>query len=120
MKRSNLFAFAAAALSLVLWVGSASAEDKKAEAKTVSGKSACATCEGVTADGHSIMLVDDSGNRWVLTGEGDDYKKAHGVRQEGKKMTATLTDDEPETKKDADGKEYKVAKVKEIKVDAES
>ena len=60
--------------------GIAFAEDKAADkkkgdkpaakAKTVSGKSACATCEGLTAKGHQILLTANDGTRWVLVGNG--------------------------------------------------
>ena len=89
MKGSHLFAgLLAGVLALGLSAGVAMAE--KAEKKTISGKSACATCDGVT-------------------------KAAHKVRKGGEKMTATLAG-EPETKKDDKGKEYKEAKVSEIKI----
>lgn len=116
MKRFSLLAALAA---VALWTNVAAAEDaEKAaskEAKTVSGKSACATCEGVTAKGHSIMLVDKEGTRWVLVGDSESYKKAHKVRDAGKKMTATMAG-KPETKKDEAGKEYKEVKVTDVKV----
>lgn len=85
--------------------------------KSVSGKSSCATCTGVTTKGHNIMLVTEDGTRWVLVAaEGaKGYKEAHKVRQQGKQMTAALAG-EPETKKDANGKEYKEAKVSEVTV----
>ena len=108
-----------------MWANVASADDKapkddaqqaaSKEAKTVAGKSACATCEGVTDAGHNIMLVDEKGMRWVLVGAGDDYKKAHGVRQEGKQMKAQYKA-QPKAKKDADGKEYKEVEITKIEV----
>ena len=117
-----LVAFAAA---VAVWANVASADDKapkddaqqaaSKEAKTVSGKSACATCEGVTDAGHNIMLVDEKGMRWVLVGSGDDYKKAHGVRQEGKQMKAQYKA-QPKAKKDSDGKEYKEVEITKIEV----
>src|SRR5438128_11773710 len=101
MKRSNcLMTAAMSLLALALWSNFAGAADApkpdapKADApKTVTGKSECATCSGVTAAGRNIMLVDKDGNRWVLVGEGDAYKKAHEVRKAGKTMTATLAGD---------------------------
>jgi len=115
MKRS-LFAIAVAMLSLAVWSNVARAEDKKADApKTVSGKSECATCSGVTSAGHNVMLVDKDGTRWVLVGDSESYKKAHEVRKAGKTMTATLAG-EPTTKKDESGKEYKEVKVSDIKI----
>lgn len=85
------------------------------EEKTVTGKSACATCDGVTKAGHNIMIVDEDGTRWVLIGEGEAYKKAHKVRDKGVKMTATYAE-EPVTRKDDEGKEYKEVKIKDVKV----
>src|SRR5256885_5581402 len=98
MNRSNrLLTLAMSLFALALWSNFAGAADApkpdapKADApKTVTGKSECATCSGVTAAGHNIMLVDKDGNRWVLVGEGDAYKKAHEVRKAGKTMIATL------------------------------
>ncbi len=106
-----MFALLMGVLSLAVYANFASA----AEAKTVSGKSACATCEGVTAAGHSIMIVTEDGSRWVLLGDSESYKKAHDVRKEGKTMTATLAG-EPTTKKDESGKEYKEVKVTDVKI----
>jgi len=114
MKRSHLFALAMGILSLALWSNFAKAEKADAN-KMVTGKSECATCSGVTAGGHNVMLVDRDGTRWVLVGESDSYKKAHEVRKAGKSMTATLAG-EPTTKKDATGKEYKEVKVSDIKI----
>ena len=114
MKRSHVLS----ALLLVAALGFAgfarAADDK---AKTVSGKSECATCSGVTADGHAIMLVDAKGVRWVLVGDSDSYKAASKVRKDDKKMTATLAGD-PVTKKDDNGKEYKEVKVSDVKVES--
>jgi uncharacterized membrane protein len=124
MKRTHLFTLVFALLSIAAWSGSVIAEDKPAPApaapektapKTVTGKSECATCSGVTAAGHSIMLVDKDGTRWVLLGDSESYKKAHEVRKAGKQMTATLAGD-PVTKKDATGKEYKEVKVSDVKI----
>ena len=119
MKRSHLLTVAMALVSIALWSNQARAADaapaKPEAAKTVTGKSECATCSGVTAAGHNVMLVDKDGTRWVLVGEGESYKKAHEVRKAGKTMTATLAG-EPATKKDATGKEYKEVKVSEIKI----
>src|SRR5260221_3516569 len=116
MKQSRLLALAMGLLSLALWANFAHAAADKAEAaKTITGKSECATCSGVTAAGHNVMLVDKDGTRWVLIGDSESYKKAHEVRKAGKAMTATLAG-EPTTKKDATGKEYKEVKVSEIKI----
>ena len=124
MKRFTLLLSLTAALALAANV--ARADDKAAgddaqqaaskDVKTVSGKSACATCDGVTDAGHNIMLVDGKGTRWVLIGKGDDYKAAHKVRQEGKAMKAQYKA-EPKTKKDSDGKEYKEVEITKIEVE---
>jgi len=124
MKRFSLVL--ALAMGVAVWANVASADDtaKKDDAqpaaskevKTVAGKSACATCEGVTDAGHNIMLVDGKGMRWVLIGKGDDYKKAHGVRQDGKQMKAEYKA-EPKSKKDTDGKEYKEVEITKITVE---
>ena len=123
MKRfSLLIAFGAMftlCASVVIADDKAASDDAKQaaskEVKTVSGKSACATCEGVTDAGHNIMLVDGKGMRWVLVGQGDDYKAAHKVRQDGKQMKAQFKS-EPKTKKDSDGKEYKEVEITKIEV----
>jgi uncharacterized membrane protein len=123
MKRSNLLMVAMALVSVAMWNSQARAADpaptpapaKTDAPKTVTGKSECATCSGVTAAGHNVMLVDKDGTRWVLVGEGESYQKAHEVRKAGKSMTATLAG-EPTTKKDATGKEYKEVKVSDIKI----
>ena len=108
--------------------GIAFAEDKAADkkkgdksdakVKTVSGKSGCATCEGLTTKGHQILLTAADGTRWVLDGDSASYKAAHKVRDEGKKMTAKLAG-EPVTKKDDAGKEYKEVKVSDVKIEEE-
>lgn len=85
--------------------------------KTVSGKSDCATCSGVTSAGHSLMIVDAKGERWVLLGDSDSYKAAQKDRMDAKKMTATLAS-EPVSKMDEKGKEYKEAKVSEVKIES--
>ena len=113
MNRRNLLC-ALAVMCAFAFAGIARAEEK---AKTVSGKSACATCSGVTSEGHAIMLVDDKGDRWVLVGDSDSYKAAHKDRKSDKKMTATLVGD-PVVKKDENGKEYKEVKVTDVKVES--
>lgn len=115
MKRSHLLALAMGILSIALLSNFASAEEKAAAHKTVTGKSACATCSGVTSAEHQVMLVDKDGTRWVLVGKGEAYEKAHEVRKAGKTMTATLAGD-PVTKKDATGKEYKEVKISDITI----
>ena|ERR1044071_1200164 len=117
MLRSRLTLCAVAALALGLLSCNLFAADKKEGAKVVTGTSACATCSGVTTDGHNIMLVDAAGTRWVLIGDSESYKVAHKVRDEGKKMSATLAS-EPITKKDDKGKEYKEVKVSDVKIEA--
>ena len=84
-------------------------------AKTVTGKSTCGGCTGVT-DSCCVLLTDKDGMRWSLTGDSDTLKKAFKQRHGGKSMTATLAG-EAKTKKDKDGKEYKVVKVSEVKID---
>lgn len=125
MKNKTLLALVAATLSVSFYTGVASAADAPAAgsektaatAKTITGKSACATCEGVTPDGHAILLIDKDGYRWVLIGDSEGYKAAHKVRQNGKTITATLAG-EPVVKKDSDGKEFKEVKVSDVKIDA--
>src|SRR5436190_3114603 len=75
MKRSQLLGLMVGMLCLAVWAGFARAE--KAEApKTVTGKSACATCDGVTSAGHQIMIVAEDGTRWVLVdNEAKGYKE---------------------------------------------
>lgn len=118
MKRSILSALG---LAIVLaFSAHALAEDKKAETKTISGKSGCAECEGVVKHGDNamhIMLTDKAGTRWVLVGDSASYKEAHKIRTDGKTMTATFAAD-PVTKKGEDGKEYKEVKVSDVKVEA--
>ncbi|HWE95782.1 MAG TPA: hypothetical protein VG269_17590 [Tepidisphaeraceae bacterium] len=125
MKRSTLAALAAAVVSIGVYGAGVQAETAPkavktaatAEVKTITGKTGCATCEGVTTEGHSILLTDKAGYRWVLLGDGPTYKKIHEVRKDGKTVTATLAS-EPIVKKDPDGKEYKEVKISDIKVDA--
>ena len=112
MKRLNVLC--AVAMLAFACASIARAEDK---AKTITGKSECATCSGVTSAGHAIMLVDDKGERWVLIGDSASYKAAHEVRKSEKKMTATLAG-EPVSKKDENGKEYKEATVSDVKIES--
>ena len=100
------------AVALVLAVGAncAVADD----AKTITGKSSCGGCSGV-AEGCCVMLTDADGGRWILRGECPTLKAAFKARHGGKSMTATLVG-EPATKKDKDGKDYKEATVKDVKV----
>src|SRR4051812_20636412 len=51
-------------LVLAFSAGALAKEDKKAETKTVSGKSGCSECDGVVKTGHNIMLTDKDGTRW--------------------------------------------------------
>ena len=113
MKRLNLFCAAA----LLFAFAGASVVQAAETAKTVTGKSDCATCSGVTSAGHSLMLVDSKGVRWVLSGDSESYKAAQKARMDDKKMTATLTS-EPVVKTDDTGKEYKEAKVSEVKIES--
>jgi hypothetical protein len=118
MKRS-LLSVLGLALVLAFTSGVLAKDEKKADTKTITGKSACAECDGVVKNGDSmhIMLTDKDGTRWVLIGDSASYKKAHEVRHEGKTMTATFAGD-PVTKKGEDGKDYKEVKVSDVKVDA--
>lgn len=112
MKRSTLM------VAVAILAAFACANIARAEAaKTVTGKSACATCSGVTSAGHAIMLVTANGERWVLIGDDATYKAAHDVRKDDKTMTATLAG-EPVVKKDENGKEYKEVKVVSVKVES--
>lgn len=115
MKRSFMLSALVAVLGLALSANFASAE--KVAAKSISGKSECATCSGVTSAGHAIMLVAEDGTRYILVADKDTpgYTEAHKVRKDDKTMSATLAG-EPVTKKDSAGKEYKEVKVSEIKV----
>jgi hypothetical protein len=108
----------AGTLALALAGAWSMAEDVKKEAKTVSGKSSCAQCDGVTTAKHEIMIVDKDGGRWVLAKDKDSkgYDAVHKARKEGKSVVAKYVG-EPETKKDDSGKEYKVVKVSEVKVE---
>lgn len=125
MTRFMLAAVAAVAISLGAWSTASagkkevSASDKpvaaKGEAKTISGTSGCATCDGLPVKGHAIKLTTASGETFVLIGSGDAYKAAHKVRKEGKTITATLAG-EPVVKKTDDGKEYKEVNVSDVKV----
>jgi hypothetical protein len=118
MKRSILTALGLA-LVLAFSAHALAKDEKKAETKTISGKSACAECDGVVKHGDAmhIMLTDKAGTRWVLIGDSASYKEAHKARMDGKTMTATLAGD-PVTKKGEDGKEYKEVKVSDVKVEA--
>ncbi|HEV8292158.1 MAG TPA: hypothetical protein VGP94_09550 [Tepidisphaeraceae bacterium] len=116
MKRSLLTALGLA-LVLAFSAGALAKDEKKADTKTITGKSGCSECDGVTKAGHNILLTDKDGTRWVLIGDSESYKEAHKVRMDGKKMTATLAGD-PVTKKGEDGKEYKEVKVSDVKVEA--
>ncbi len=115
MKRSNLLVLGVMVMAMAFYANASRAADTAS--KTISGKSACATCSGVTDAGHAIMLVTEDGTRWVLIGDSASYKAAHDVRKEGKAMTATLAG-EPVEKKDEAGKVYKEVKVSDVKVNA--
>ena len=107
----------AAVVAIALTGAFATADDAKKEARTVSGKSSCAQCDGVTTAKHEIMIVAKDGTRWVLAKDKDtkNYDAVHKARKEGKNVVAKYTAD-PETKKDSEGKEYKVVKVTEVEV----
>ena len=118
MKRS-LLTVLGLALVLAFTSGVLARDEKKADTKTITGKSACAECDGVVKGGDPmhIMLTDKDGTRWVLIGDSDSYKAAHKLRHDGKTMTATLAS-EPQVKKGEDGKDYKEVKVSDVKVEA--
>ncbi|MGA2620153.1 MAG: hypothetical protein ABSF26_21250 [Thermoguttaceae bacterium] len=109
-RAKGLFTVAVAALVLGFTVHAMAAD----AAKTVSGKASCGGCSGVVK-GCCVMLTDDDGGRWVLRGDSASLKAAFGARHSGKTMTATLAG-KPDTKKGADGKEYKEVKVSDVKV----
>ncbi len=104
-------------LTLALAAALVSGRAFAADEKTVTGKSACAHCSGTISGDCTLMLTSADGTKWVLTGDSDSYKAAMKARGEGKKMTATLAGDVA-TKKGADGKEYKEAKVSDVKIEA--
>ena len=82
--------------------------------KTITGKSCCGGCSGITGS-CCLLLTDKDGVRWALTGDSDSLKAAFSARSSGKAMTATLVG-KPVTKNGKDGKEYKEVKVSEVKV----
>jgi hypothetical protein len=84
------------------------------KAKTVSGKTSCGGCSGVT-DKCCLLLTDKDGARWALTGDSDSLKAAFKARHDGKTVTATLAG-KPVTKKGGDGKDYFEVKVSDVKV----
>jgi hypothetical protein len=100
------------ALALVVALGGYAMADDAA--KTVTGKSCCGGCAGVTGS-CCLLLTDKDGGRWALTGDSDSVKAAFKARSGGKAMTATLAG-KPVTKKAKDGKEYKEVKVSAIKI----
>jgi hypothetical protein len=120
MSRRSLFSLAIVALFAFGLVGTVQAAKKPKEdpngTHTVTGKSSCATEDGVTKGGNGILLTDSKGIRWVLLGGTDEYRAAQKVRKEGKMMTVTYTG-KPEVKKDSKGKEYAEISVDSIKVD---
>jgi hypothetical protein len=85
MKRS-LLTVLGLALVLAFTSGVLAKDEKKAETKTITGKSACAECDGVVrpATPCTSCSPDKDGTRWVLIGDSESYKKAHGVRHEAK------------------------------------
>ncbi len=92
MKRLTLLLVAAslvAALGFYRVTDTLAAADKDAKPVTITGKSACAQCDG-DIKGHDVMLYTDGGIRFVVKGSGAAYKAAHKVRKDGKTMTAVL------------------------------
>jgi hypothetical protein len=82
--------------------------------KTITGKSCCGGCSGVT-DSCCLLLTDKDGVRWAIKGDSESVKAAFKVRSSGKTMTVKLAG-KPVTKKDKDGKEYKEVKASEVKI----
>jgi hypothetical protein len=119
MTRRKLLAVSFALVALVglsAPLHAAKKEKPAAGPQTVTGKSSCATTDGVTKGGNAILLTDSKGRRWVLLGGTDAYRAAQAVRKEGKTMTATY-EGQPVIKKDAMGKEYAQVEVTDIKVE---
>jgi hypothetical protein len=81
---------------------------------TITGKASCGGCSGV-AESCCLMLTDADGARWVLIGDSPSIKAAFEDRHKGKSLTATLIG-KPTEKKGKDGKDYKEAKAKDVKV----
>lgn len=109
-----------AVLSLMTALTNAQTEDQEKPAPaTVTGTSACAACDG-DIDGHDVLLYTGEGKdgiRILLKGDGPNYKEAHGVRRDGKKMTAVLTGP-MEAKMDKNGDPYLEAQVRNIKIES--
>ena len=110
-----------AALALfALMSGADAQQQKELQPVTVTGTSACAACDG-DIEGHDILLYtggqegQKSGVRFVVSGSGPDYKKAHEVRRDGKKMTA-LIEGPIQAKTDKNGDPYLQAKAAQIKI----
>ena len=82
--------------------------------KTITGKSCCGGCSGVTGS-CCVLLTDKDGGRWALTGDSKSLKAAFSARSSGKTMTATLVG-KPVTKKGSDGKDYNEVKASEVKI----
>jgi cytochrome c553 len=120
MTRRTLLSLAAAVavIAFVFAAPAQAARKEKAEAgtHTITGKSSCASCDGVTSGGHAIMLTDKKGLRYVLIGSSEAYRAAQAVRKDGKTMTATY-EGKPVIKKDPKGKEYAQIEVTDIKVE---
>jgi hypothetical protein len=90
------------------------ADAPKDSPKTITGKSSCGGCTGVTGS-CCVLLTDKAGGRWALKGDSESVKAAFKDRSAGKIMTATLAG-KPVAKKDKDGKDYMEVKVSEVKV----
>ena len=99
-----------ALLTTVLFAGGG------ATAITVTGTSACAQCEGI-ANGHDVALTTENGLRFVLKGDGDEYKAVHQVRKESKTITATLAGPIKPMKNDK-GEPYLEVPVSSVKVNS--
>ncbi len=99
---------------LALWQSPQAFAEEHKDAATATGTSTCAQCSEPIA-GHDVMLNLSEKVRLVLKGSGENYKKAHSVRKQGKKMTAVLKG-ELQVKKDDNGDPYLCSKVEKIKI----
>ena len=111
MNWAKLLAFGLVA-ALVLTVGTHCVQAD--DAKTVSGKASCGGCSGVV-EGCCVMLTDADGAAGSSAAIPRTSRPPLKPATSGKSMTATIVG-EPATKKAKDGKEYKEATVKDVKV----
>ena len=90
-------------------------EAKVSSIKVISIKSPTVTISGTASKGHDVALKADNGVNFVLKGQGDDYQAIHKVRQQGKKIIATLVGSIKPKANDA-GEPYLEAEVSSIKL----